>query len=193
MGARGKGIIIERFIKGIGSIAVVRFYTFFGSASLIFTCASLLVWGRFLTVSNKMSSASLVLGTELRELRKLRVAINNRYEIYRKKAIVTAHPTLIEDFMSDLHRVAAQYGVRVEELKSYDDGAEGAQGDESMHIVAVGTYGELVRFLGAIQAVNSELFVESLLLRRPLSAPTTKRLEAVLDISRRHARKTVLR
>lgn len=189
MEARWVDIVIRRFIHGLGSIPKVRFCTLFVGISLFLAWFSFLIWWRLLTVSYETPRDRMVLESELPELRKLRVAINNRYKVYREKANVPAHPFLLDDFISELHRVALKSGVQVSELVRRVVG-EGFSGHDRIHVVAVGTYWGIVHFLGAIQGMNSELFVETLVLKRTFSEPTSKQLEAVLELSHAPSRRT---
>lgn len=190
MDARWNDLVNQRFIKSLGSISSGRFCTFFVVISLFLAWISFLIWGRLLTVSNETPRNRMGLESELQELRKLRVAINKRYEFYREQTNVPAPPSLLDDFIPELHRIARKSGVQVVELVRRNAG-EGVSGHDRMQVVTLGTYRDFVHFLGAVQALNSELLVESLVLKRTFSKPTSKQLKAVLELAYTHPRRTV--
>lgn len=182
MNARLFLTVREKFIENLGGISEGQFRAVMIGTACLLTWMLCSIWSCFLTVSVETIRDNVGLQSELQDLRNLRVAINKRYEISAKKQEMPAYRSLMDEFITELYRIADQHEVRIIEILSR--GAEGGlQQTGRLDMNVTGAYPALVHFLNTIQGAHSNLFVESFLLQGSLSGPKIKQLELVLKLS----------
>lgn len=176
----------EKFIERVGSLSGAGFHTLLIGTSLSLTWILFLVWARLLTVSLEVTGGRVGLEHKLQELRNLRVALKARYDSSQRVRSKPVSSLPIDTLMAELYRSAAQQGVHIVEILRHGSG-DALPRVEGMRIVATGTYHALLRFLGMIEGMNSNFFVENFLLQRSFSTTSIEELEMILEVSDAHA------